>query len=136
MITQGYVLVRISGEYEDKTKDLLVFSENKEELEKIAFEENSKISKLKEQYDKTEESRLDYTNKYHKFLEENNVDRHPDEYQLQAFLEEFPIPDELTDLIFETSEYDWDSEVFYLAEVDTYDFDNYYTVYKLVGFTS
>lgn len=135
MITQGYVLICFSGEYGDRDERLLSFSEDREELEKIAFEENQKISKLKKQYESTEEARLLYTNKYHDFLQKNDIKSYPNLSQIEAFFKEFPIPDELEDLMFETSEEDEDREIFYLAEVDSYDFDRYYAVRKLAGFT-
>lgn len=139
MISSGYILVYNTGEYEDRRQTPLVFSENRDELKEIEIQKNAEIMLLRDRFTNTESFRniyLDFADEYRsKLLPGNNL-----EYltvaQINTFLEQFPIPEELEDLVFavyETSEDDGENEIGYIQVIDQEELFSYYSIRELKG---
>lgn len=135
MITKGYVLVYCFGEYEDSYERLLGFSENRDELKQIEIERNAEIMKLRERFSDTEILRKEYMTNFDTYRISHSLDdsMNLNADQLQEFLNLFPIPEELEDLI--SSYYEEDDGVI-TGSVEQINYDelySYYYVRELAG---
>lgn len=139
MISTGYILVYHTGEYEDRHETHLVFSENRNELKEIENQKNAEIMRLRERFTDTESFRniyLDFVDEYRSKLIPGNNLEHLTAAQLNTFLEQFPIPEELEDLVFvvyETSEDDGENEIGYIQVIDHKELFSYYSIRELQG---
>jgi len=139
MISTGYILVYNTGEYEDRRQTLLVFSENRNELKEIENQKNAEIMRLRERFTDTESFRniyLDFVDEYRSKLIPGNNLEYLTAAQLNIFLEQFPIPEELEDLVFavyETSEDDGENEIGYIQVIDHEELFSYYSIRELQG---
>jgi hypothetical protein len=139
MISTGYILVYNTGEYEDRRQTFLVFSENRNELKEIENQKNAEIMRLRERFTDTESFRniyLDFVDEYRSKLIPGNNLEYLTAAQLNIFLEQFPIPEELEDLVFavyETSEDDGEKEIGYIQVIDHEELFSYYSIRELQG---
>ncbi len=135
MISKGYILVHCLRDSEKHYKNLLLFSTDYYELKEIENEFNSKQFELRKRISDTESFRKIYFEFYNRWSKRNYFHLgQPNKEEFNLFIKEFPIPEELEDLVLEKVWTDSNgNELCYLEEPDFEKSQSYYSIRELQG---
>lgn len=131
MITKGYLLVHSDCTPYEPNETIIAFSENKNELDRIAIVKNQQIDELLNRFRSSLEKIKIYEDKFDNFCGVNNYEISKEKFQ--EWIKNNPIPENLTDFIkfIENEEYLTKEYNVYFNSVQEHEIEQHYYVQSL-----